>query len=204
MEPVIRQRLVGTLVLLALGIVFWPIIFVQPEVDQGIVLERTPPRPIIDETPIVKPESPREVILEEVTGPAVDPLEQAAADESTLMSEEQRSTEDGVESIRGSAEVDALTERRGVPEAPTRDGVGFAISWVLQVAAVSSRQQADALVNGLRNKGYEAFHRPVSGESSSLWRVQIGPKLEQAKLRAMKDEIDPAFNVDSKIIRYVQ
>jgi len=34
--------------------------------------------------------------------------------------------------------------------------------------------------------------------------VQIGPKLEQAKFKAIKAEVDKALNVDSRIVRYVQ
>ena len=42
LNPLIKQRLVGTVVLVALGIVFWPLIFVTPESRDPIVLTTYP------------------------------------------------------------------------------------------------------------------------------------------------------------------
>ena len=57
MDTPLRQRLVGALILVALGVVFWPIIFVQP--DQFPALERrpVPPSPRVDNSPLPAPDS---------------------------------------------------------------------------------------------------------------------------------------------------
>ena len=57
MDPLFRQRLVGTLVLVALGIVFWPLIFVTPETREPIALQPMSQRPAVDQTPIPEPDS---------------------------------------------------------------------------------------------------------------------------------------------------
>lgn len=209
MEPVIRQRLVGTLVLLALGVVFWPIIFVQPEVDQPIVIEPMPPRPKIDESPLPTPRSNRELVESTVPMPTVDPAEQAAADEATLLASEAEdalaeATDSAVETLAEAHTIDPPKLRSEPPAPVERDAAGFAKSWVLQVATVSSEDRARKVVTTLQSKGYEAFHRSLEQDGKTLWRVQIGPKFEREKFAAIKAEVDKALRVDSRVIRYTQ
>ena len=49
MDPLLKQRLVGTLVLVALGVVFWPLIFVTPQDRDPVVLQPISGRPVIDQ-----------------------------------------------------------------------------------------------------------------------------------------------------------
>jgi len=72
------------------------------------------------------------------------------------------------------------------------------------VAAVSSATQAAALVERLQGRGYSAFVRATVQDGRQLFRVQIGPNVEQAKLEPVKAAVDPWLGVDAKILRYVQ
>ena len=83
MNPIVRQRLVGALVLIALCVVFWPIVFVEPVDQQPIELQPTPERPDIDTSPIAKPQSPEAMIRERVKPPEIDRESQLRADEMT-------------------------------------------------------------------------------------------------------------------------
>ena len=55
MNEVIKQRLVGALILVALGVVFWPIIFVEKTGEGPQQTSRMPSRPAIDTSPIEPP-----------------------------------------------------------------------------------------------------------------------------------------------------
>lgn len=207
MRQIVRQRLVGTLVLLALAVVFWPIIFVSPVTDQPIVLEPMPPRPKIDESPLPPPVSKRAVVENELPLPEVNEAAQLSADEATLLDGNDESTANddlNLDSVPPALTLDPLENRTSAPVAVARDDSGFAKSWALQVATVSSVARADKLVKQLQAKGYEAFHQKLIRQEKPLWRVQIGPKLEQAKFKAIKAEVDKALNVDSRIVRYLQ
>ena len=70
MDPLFRQRLVGILVLVALGIVFWPLIFVTPDTREPIVLQPMSQRPVIDQTPIPEPESFEPSVAPKLPDPA--------------------------------------------------------------------------------------------------------------------------------------
>lgn len=56
MNNVLKQRLVGALILVALGVVFWPIIFVEPDAARQAPVVRMPPPPAIDTTPLPAPD----------------------------------------------------------------------------------------------------------------------------------------------------
>ena len=84
MDPLFRQRLVGALVLVALGIVFWPLIFVTPDTREPIVLQPMSQRPVIDQTPIPEPESYEPSVAPKLPDPPKNPSQvQEVADIQT-------------------------------------------------------------------------------------------------------------------------
>ena len=204
MASIIRQRIAGSLVLVALALVFWPIIFVDPDLEDSIVLDPMPPRPAIDESPIPAPKSHRDRIETTVAPPQVDEQEQRNADSATLIEETDSLTGDAENTLPEKSTLETLETRTEAPVIDPRDAAGHAKAWVLQVATMSSRQGASNLVEALRKKGYTAFSRPLERNDQTLWRVQIGPKLERAALARMKPKIDDALGVNSVLIRYAQ
>ena len=202
MDSVVRQRLVGTLVLVALGVVFWPIIFVEPRDQQPIELSPMPARPEIDTSPIASPESPEAKVRAQVAEPEFDELEQARADELTRLPE--ALGEVGLADLQAADAIEQVSSREQPPAAPALDASGYAQAWVLQVAAVSTKGQADALVARLIDKGYPAFSNRFQRDGVDRWRVQIGPKLEKAAFGDIKTEVDRVLDVDSMVVRYEQ
>ena len=207
MTPIVKQRLVGAAVLLALAIVFWPIIFVQPTVDTPLRLSQAAKPPEIDEAPLASPKSSRADIESVYVAPAVDPEQQADADLATALADDNAAEvtlSEGISDLPNAKEIDPAVTRNEPPEAVKLDTAGFVESWVLQVAAVKDRERALKLVAALKAKGYEAFTREVIRSKEALWRVQIGPKLERAKLVSIKARIDQSFGVNAAILRYEQ
>lgn len=201
MNPLIKQRLVGTVVLVALGVVFWPLIFDAPDLHDPIALEPMSDKPVVDRTPIPTPESFEAVVKKTLPDlPTIESGAQAAADESTLTEVEAA----GLEALRGADEVVQNTEFTELGHSDDLvDAVGLPVFWVLQVAAVSSSDWADELVAVLQQRGYRAFSPDVRLDKE-LYRVQIGPNVDQARLMQIKPEIDEIFAVDSQVQRYVQ
>ena len=202
MNSVLRQRLVGTLVLIALGVVFWPIIFVEPPEDAPMELAPPPPRPNFDTTPLPKPSSPEDRVRIEVPPPKIDEAAQARADAATVLDEEQGDGE--LENLKPATEVRVAREPGSPPEPSQLDAAGFPVAWALQVATVGTAERANELTGQLVAKGYPAFAYPIDRDNQSMWRVQIGPKLERAQFLAIKEEVDRVLDVESVVVRYVQ
>ena len=202
MNSLLKQRLVGTLVLVALGVVFWPLIFVTHENREPLVLQPMSQRPVIDRTPISEPESYESSVAPTLPAAPENPkVVQDAADASTQTNAE----EVALASLPRRESLAAPQPRAAAPsEAPLIDDDGFAVFYVLQVAAVGSSETAEEIVEGLRARGYKAFSKRYVRVDDELYRVQIGPNAERDALLQMKPDIDEALRVDSQILRYEQ
>lgn len=202
MNPLLKQRLVGALVLVALGVVFWPLIFVTPEIREPLVLQAMSKRPIVDQTPISEPESYESKVAPTLPATPSNPQAvQDAADAST-----QTSAQLTTLASLPSRDSLAAPQPRAVipPDESLIDDEGMAIFYVLQVATVGSAQRADEIVRELLALGYKAFATRYVRADDELFRVQIGPSAERAVLLQMKPQIDQALLVDSQVLRYVQ
>ena len=202
MDPLFRQRLVGALVLVALGVVFWPLIFVTPETREPIVLQPMSQRPAVDQAPIPEPESYEPAVATQLPEPPKNPPQvQEAADIQT------RTDAEGV-SLAALPDSDSVAVPQPSVAAPSEDPLvdeqGLAIFYVLQVATVGSASRANELVEGLQARGYKAFSTRYLRVDDELFRVQIGPNAERAALMRIKPEIDAVLKVDSQILRYEQ
>lgn len=202
MNPILRQRFVGALVLIALCVVFWPIVFVEPIEQQPIELRPTPERPRVDTSPIAKPESPEAKVRDVVKPPEVDRESQMRADEMTRL--EDGDVAPNLSELSAVDSVEQLELREEAPVIPALDASGYPQAWVLQVATVSSELRAGALVEQLIDKGYPAFQVRVASGASAQWRIQIGPKFEKKSFASIKLEVDRVLKVESMIVRYQQ
>jgi DedD protein len=210
LNDILKQRLVGALILVALGVVFWPIIFVEPggrpEADQA----RIPPRPEVDTTPIEPPDQvglrpPQQVLArdsqleeggepESVPQPALEPVPEPAPVPEPVPVPEPEPVAEPAPQKRTRSES---------PEKLAMDSQGVPVAWILQVASVSSADKAEQLRQSLLQKDRKAYTRKIRRNGKDLYRVYIGPKFERGRLEAMQAEVDREFGVKSMIVRYI-
>ncbi len=192
----------GTLVLIALGIVFWPLIVTAPDVRDPIVLAPMPEAPLIDRTPISPPRSYQaDVEAQLPNAPTVPEAVQIAADDNTFI--------DGSVTIQFDVPLpdEAVTAASSVAKPHDNaliDDEGLAQFWVLQVATLASKARAAEVVSNLKSQGYKAFYRRFMRRDDALFRVQIGPNAERERLQRLRPQIDKALGVESEILRYTQ
>lgn len=193
MDTPLKQRLVGALILLALGVIFWPIIFVQPEdrplPDTGAV----PAAPRIEEASIEAPGFDLESTERE---PAIA----APAEADVRFPDSADVPAESAPLVTGS---DGPTVREERPEVPVLDEEGIPLAWALQVATMSSLDKARALREELNEQGLKAYLKPLRRGQDTLHRVYVGPKFERADIEAIKERIDARYGVESLVARYV-
>lgn len=188
-----KQRLVGFIVLGALAVIFWPIVFVSPEPEQDLML------PVFEmpERPTVATSERREPVLERVDRSRLPVIERAEPIGTVPVD-----LEGGDASI---PLIDADTQPNNQSAARQRaefDEQGLPLSWELQVATVSAAQRAEEIASELRNKGHKAYVSPVTIDGQQLYRVRIGPNLQRQRLIEIQSGIDAYFGVQSKIIKF--
>lgn len=201
MNDVLKQRLVGALILVALGVVFWPIIFVEPGERPGVEQVRIPPRPQVDTTPIEPPERaglrPSEALQAPPTAPAEGPGGEIAENPAAPAE-----VETGSPAVAPEPAPPVARTRTSPPEKPALDSDGVPIAWILQVASVSSDSKAEELRQQLQALDHKAYVKKVTREGRSLYRVYVGPKFERARLETIQADIDARFGVKSMVMRY--
>jgi DedD protein len=80
----------------------------------------------------------------------------------------------------------ALTPAKAAPEM-TKSSATPQQGFVVQIAAVSKREDADALVNALRRKNYPVF--TLADANDHLFHVQVGPFYDRKQAQEMKDTL---------------
>ena len=194
MNEIHKQRLVGALILLALGVVFWPIIFVQPDRVAIADISDIPPKPGATAS-VISPPSDAGLRPSRRPIPATDA--EAPRDDAREMS---------------SATIEAETSgdmreqhaaRNVPPQALAMDEEGIPIAWTLQVATLSRKEAADKLLKQLLADEYKAYITEISRDNKTLYRVCVGPRFEKLPLQRLKPAVDDRYNVTSLIARYI-
>ena len=204
MNDILKQRLVGALILVALGVVFWPIIFVEPGSQPAAEQTRMPPRPQVDTTPIEPPDqvglrparvvtSRAEVVEFDVPLPDPAPPFEPAAETLAATAESEPPV----------SKPPVSPTREVAPEKLAMDSQGVPIAWILQVVSVSSADKAEQLRQQLVAKDRKAYTRKISSNGKTLYRVYVGPKFERARLESLKKQVDKEFGVNSMVVRYI-
>lgn len=206
MKDLIKQRLVGALILLALGVVFWPIIFAPPATKAPVSRIPIPDEPVIDTRPLPQPTAdnlrqPQAVVASSDDEPASPPPRRREP-QSAAKDQSEASTPAVAQKVRKGTDNQRKT-RDKPPTKPKLDGQGLPVAWMLQVVSVSSQEKAKALRSEILEMELRAYIKTVKVNGKSLYRVYIGPKYEQAALEQIKPRIDARFGVNSMIKRYI-
>jgi len=174
LRGVLKQRLVGALVLIALGVVFWPLVFVDSDRQTLDRTSQVPPMPNLQR---LKVKAPR-------------PLQDAASQTNEIP-------------LHTQLPEQAPQTSPGTRPEPHLDKAGIPVAWVLQVITVSKQDKADELVRELVALGYKAYQRPLKREQKTLYRVNIGPVFDPQKLQSTKQAMDKRLRVNAIIARYI-
>jgi DedD protein len=187
MDQRLKQRLVGAAVIGALVVVFVPMLL-----DRG-----GRPLPDIDDAPIPPPPEAdfRERIEPrvEVPPPADTPPERAAP---AAGAPEEPAPRAG-EGVREEPPPQPAAEPPGDAADPPRGG-----AWVIQVGSFSDPENAEALVERLRESGFTAFREDARVSARATHRVLVGPTLLRSDARELVARLALELGLEGLLMRY--
>jgi len=79
--------------------------------------------------------------------------------------------------------------------APSRAG-----GWAVQVAAMGTQADANALRDKLRASGFDGYVDTVNANGKQLWRVRAGPQTQRADAVRIRDQIKTKLGVDGNVV----
>lgn len=183
MSAALKNRLVGTIILVAIAVIFLPdLLDGKKESKQNLFVE-LPPKPSIKK--VVAPETfDSQTVQEGVTRQVEIVNEQAVDDNATAQSEvEQSQNNDAQEELaaqRATVAESALAQATVVDNKAPQSLASA--GWVVQLGSFRHQKNVRELLSLLEKNGYRAFSRPVQTSSGLLTKVFVGPDLQKDKL----------------------
>lgn len=83
------------------------------------------------------------------------------------------------------------------PNTAATPGAG---AWAVQVAAMGSQADANALRDKLRANGFDGYVDTVNASGKQLWRVRAGPQTQRADAVRIRDQIKTKLGVDGNVV----
>lgn len=181
----LKQRIVGALVLVALAVIFLPMLFSREDELRQVVVDAPamPQAPAIPEVALDPVEVPQPIAEEQV--PPVEPLDVPEVAEAPPTAPA------AVAPVEPSQPV--------APAEPARlDASSLPVSWSVQLASLSSRSGAEELQKKLRSQGYNAYVRTFEGMN----RVFVGPLVERAEADRLRDQLNRQQKLNGFVVRF--
>ncbi len=205
MDDGLKQRLVGAAVLLAVAVLFVPVLFERESrlvVDQTSQIPLAPViEPVVVEAPEDKPEIPPVKPADSMYELLPEESEEAVAKvEPEKVAAKQGSSKAPAPAVKTPAEAAKATagqerellDKRGVPNA-----------WAVQVASFNTPARADAMRDRLLAQEYPAFTRSASTSQGTLTRVFVGPKISRDQAYRLKSKLDAELKTETLVVTFM-
>ena len=191
----LMQRIVGALVLVALAVIFVPMLFDREDDARRVEVDA----PAMPQTPVM-PDTEMEPV--EVPEPAGQPFPEEfeivdESDEAVAETPPEPATPAPVPSQPETAPATAAAPQPAQPEQHL-DAANLPVSWSVQLASLSSRESAEALRAKLRSQGYNAYLRTFEGMN----RVFVGPIIERAEANRLRDVLERQQKLKGFVVRF--
>ena len=186
MNSALQNRLVGTVIIVALAVIFLPDLLdgkKQTKQDIQVSIPKVPE--------VLSMQQPSEVDMEALNQQAQITasieLEIAVDDEPSTELESSRPTMNIPTTNNASSELNmqpqnpnaSLAYQTQILIADPQDSAG----WVVQLGSFRHQKNVRELIDILEKAGYRTFSRPVQTPSGELTKVFVGPEIEQEKLK---------------------
>lgn len=178
MATTFQNRLVGTIILAAVGIIFLPDLLDGSKITYREETASIPLRPPLD--PVSEPVD-FDSLDAAVEGAEVDPAvsKEAVVEDTELL-------------VEPPATV-ALTKTPGqdtVKKPAAKADAVPANAWQIRLGTFKNSDAVDKLVVKLRKAGYQAHRIPRKAQKGQLNRLYVGPNVERKKLEKMLPKLE--------------
>lgn len=191
----LKQRMVGALVLVALAVIFLPMLLSREDEMRRVVVDA----PVMPQAPAAA-----EIIVQpaEVVEPQAVPQEPFHVEEVepqiVEVPEPPKPTPPPVaQQGKPDSAKQAASTAPAKPEGRL-DANSLPISWSVQLASLSSRAGAEKLQKTLRTQGYNAYIRTFDGMN----RVFVGPLIERAEAERLRDQLNRQHKLSGFVVRF--
>jgi|TARA_B100000927_G_scaffold87885_2_gene70842 DedD protein len=200
----LKNRLVGTIIVVALAVIFLPDFLdgkKQTNREPFVSVPANPPK-----KPIVEPESFPSERVAKAAVPAVEIEEETALDDEPVSSgADDNGTSDEATvakapAVKAFEEEDKLASQTVVDT--KSDAADDDAGWVIQLGSFRHEKNVKALLAKLEKAGYRAFSRKIQTSSGPLNKVFVGPDLDKKKLESALPHLKELTSLKGKVTTF--
>lgn len=215
MDKALKQRMVGAVVLIALGVIFIPMLLDTSSEEEGtrsveLDIPAAPDRdyrsrllPLDERDARPAGESVGQVARESETAESAPPESEpsprgeAETPESATTGSVTEQTPAGEAPDSGEAEPEPVEAEPRATEEPASQPLG---NWFVQVGSFGQEANATELRDRLRSAGYTAFVETSTVEGQTKHRVKVGPEMERSSAERQRDRIQAEFDLKGIVV----
>ncbi len=191
MNSALQNRLVGTLIIVALAVIFLPDLLDGKKQTQQDIQVNIPPAP-----PVLSMVTAKDIDVEQIaqqaTAPSTMTTDSPIDDNDTVQASDtldsasadlQQQTNAAKTSMQPATNKDSATASLANQTIKLETDPQDAVGWVVQLGSFRHQKNVRELLNKLDKAGYRTFSRPVNTPSGVLTKVFVGPEIDQSKLQ---------------------
>ncbi len=216
MSTPFQNRIVGTVIVAAVAIIFLPDFLDGNKKKYNAEFENIPQSPKVELNTSVKPfpsEKLEDIELksEEVIEEEQDNLLQLASEEDTLKTIEDDLTTPvlttDIVKVKTLAKAEKLGEEVKQPEPKVEvktipKKIDAKEAWVIQLGSFRHEKNVSDLVAKLKYHGYTTFTRPIKTKNGTLTKVFVGPDINKTSLESKINPLKQLTHVEGKVTRF--
>ena len=172
-----KQRLVGTIVIGCLAIIFIPILLDGEGVSAPAMTSEMPDPPPLPVEPSINQYRP-----------------QITSDNLSYSAGQTDNTDRQITASSYAAPP--------APERPQLNNAGLPATWVVRLGSFGEMANAEALVTRLNSGGYRAFSRPLQTSRGPLTGVYVGPVMTESEAGTLQQELADGFDLEGAVVQF--
>jgi DedD protein len=187
MDQMLKQRLIGAIVIIALAVIFIPMILEGPDDELSPRTQDMPPPPTIDYQTEVELAVP-----EEASEPAESLADTTTEQEvSAIPVPPMSEPEAGIVETEAPAKpAEPAVAKPTSPAIPSRSTTSITPGgWILQVGSFSQQANALSLRDRLKKSGYQASVKDVKAAGGTIHRVLVGPVSDRPAAEKLRNKL---------------
>ncbi|RON19373.1 SPOR domain-containing protein [Pseudomonas frederiksbergensis] len=216
LDKAYKQRMVGALVLVALAVIFLPMLFSRQDEQRQVRVDapaapQAPALPQVQVEPVVVPEpqalpqepvpSDEEIAAQQAPSTPIAPSAPSASvapPPAPPAAKPVTPPAPVAKPVPAPAQPITAAPSKPVTTPSRVDANGLSVSWSVQLASLASRESAESLQKTLRSQGYNAYIRSADGKN----RVFVGPLIERAEADRLRDLLSRQQNLKGFVVRF--
>ena len=195
MEQKLKERLVGAAVLVAIAVIFIPIVLNDSPEIELISGSNIPEKPETTFNSRIIPviENDKKALLNTVEPESIGSEEIQNNNEQDIVAEKVVSDHDKI--------ADDISANKEAIEDEVKVDVGLS-AWIVQLGSFTEEDNAQSLNEKLREAGYPAFVEPLKKNGKISYRVRVGPEIRRSEADLLLKNLKDKMKLDGIVVTY--